>query len=100
MGHRLGRIRDAGRRGSPGGFRRRGRRDRNSRPRPGGPLSCFPSGVQTMNPSAPPPSEAATVLVLACLLLVPLAIAGLALINTGLGRSPKVPVEGRPARAP
>ena len=40
-----------------------------------------------MNPSAPPPSEAATVLVLACLLLVPLAIAGLALINTGLGRS-------------
>jgi Amt family ammonium transporter len=40
-----------------------------------------------MIPSAPPPSEAATVLVLACLLLVPLAIAGIALINTGLGRS-------------
>jgi Amt family ammonium transporter len=40
-----------------------------------------------MNPSAPAPSEAGTVLVLACLLLVPLAIAGIALVNTGLGRS-------------
>lgn len=37
--------------------------------------------------SAPAPSEAATALVLACLLLVPLAIAGIALVNTGLGRS-------------
>ena len=33
------------------------------------------------------PSEAATVLVLVLLLVAPLAIAGLALINTGLGRS-------------
>ena len=40
-----------------------------------------------MIPSAPAPSEAGTVLVLACLMLVPLAIAGIALINTGLGRS-------------
>jgi len=40
-----------------------------------------------MSPPGPPPSEAATVLVLACLLLVPLAIAGIALINAGLGRS-------------
>jgi ammonium transporter, Amt family len=40
-----------------------------------------------MNPAAPVLSEAATVLVLACLLLIPLAIAGIALINTGLGRS-------------
>jgi Amt family ammonium transporter len=40
-----------------------------------------------MIPAAPAPSEAATVLVLACLLVAPLAIAGMALVNTGLGRS-------------
>ena len=40
-----------------------------------------------MNPPAPALSETATVLVLACLLVIPLAIAGLALVNTGLGRS-------------
>jgi Amt family ammonium transporter len=40
-----------------------------------------------MIPTAPVPSEAGTVLVLACLLLTPLAIAGMALVNTGLGRS-------------
>ncbi|MFY9727369.1 MAG: hypothetical protein WB579_24890 [Bryobacteraceae bacterium] len=39
-----------------------------------------------MNPP-PAPSESATVLVLACLLVAPLAIAGIALVNTGLGRS-------------
>ncbi|MGD0669742.1 MAG: hypothetical protein ABSB23_19460 [Bryobacteraceae bacterium] len=39
-----------------------------------------------MNPP-PVPSESATVLVLACLLVAPLAIAGIALVNTGLGRS-------------
>ncbi|MGB9457445.1 MAG: hypothetical protein WCB12_15465 [Bryobacteraceae bacterium] len=39
-----------------------------------------------MNPP-PVPSESATVLVLACLLVVPLAVAGIALVNTGLGRS-------------
>jgi Amt family ammonium transporter len=40
-----------------------------------------------MIPAASAPSEAATALVLACLLVTPLAIAGLALVNTGLGRS-------------
>jgi len=40
-----------------------------------------------MTPPAPALSESATVLVLACLLAVPLALAGLALINAGLGRS-------------
>jgi Amt family ammonium transporter len=40
-----------------------------------------------MSPPAPALSETATVLVLACLLVIPLAIAGLALVNTGLGRS-------------
>src|SRR5208283_4061108 len=40
-----------------------------------------------MTPLALAPSEAGTVLVLACLLVTPLAIAGIALINTGLGRS-------------
>ena len=38
-------------------------------------------------PSAPPLSEATTVLCIAFILAVPLAIAGLSLINTGLGRS-------------
>jgi len=40
-----------------------------------------------MIPAASAPSEAATALVLACLLLIPLAIAGLALVNAGLGRT-------------
>jgi len=41
-----------------------------------------------MTPKVPPVmTEATFVLVLALLLLAPLAIAGVALINTGLGRS-------------
>ena len=40
-----------------------------------------------MIPTLPALSEGGTLLVLACLLAIPLALAGLALINTGLGRS-------------
>src|ERR1700685_414190 len=41
-----------------------------------------------MTPGQPPtPTEATTVLVLVLLLVAPMALAGLALINTGLGRS-------------
>jgi len=40
-----------------------------------------------MTPAAPAMTDAAFALALALLMLAPLAIAGVALINTGLGRS-------------